>query len=339
MGTRGLRIVRFRGRYWGFSHRWDSYHKGMGNSLVESIPTDPEEYKKWLQASRELFARWDDLLQVLMSIEPASLRNINTDQSLVGVLDEAFDARLEKFPTPFLDLSIDFTYTFDLDHEVFSIDNSAHFHLQHIPRNSKWIDAVCLDDFNRRFVHPRLTTEESLASLAVDNHTLLRTDCRDWKTLPTKEVTAKANCEDVSSHLRLMLFDVFEDSQVPDLNVTLLSWTADDLLFRELAFFILCLAAGADHCTIVDARRILKPTWTSLYGTIVHGKESEGEAEFISSVGNGFHLKDQPMSFAPSTSKYWFNGALVCLVARLGQDGIMKNALDDAIRYGREECR
>ncbi|KAL9005181.1 MAG: hypothetical protein Q9188_002017 [Gyalolechia gomerana] len=342
MGTRGLRIVRFRGRYWCFYNHWDSYFKSMGNSLVESVPTDPVGYKKWLQALRELFAKWDALLQDLMSIEPDSLRNIRSDKSLVGVLDEAFDARLEQFPTSspgFLDLNIGYTYTFDLDHEVFSIDNSAHFHLQHIPRNSKWIEAVCLDDNDCHFAHPRLAPEESLASLAVDNHTFSLTDLEYWKTLSTKEVTAKASCEDVSSHLRLKLFDIFKDSQIPNLRVTLLSWTANDLVFRELAFFILCLAADGDYCSIVDVRRILKPTWTSLYGTIVHGEEAEGDSEFISSVGNGFHLKDQPISSAPSTSKYWFNGALVCLVARLDQDGVMEKAVADAIRYGREACK
>ena len=44
MGTRGLEIVRFRGRYYIRWHRFDSYFEGLGAKIVASIPTDPEEY-------------------------------------------------------------------------------------------------------------------------------------------------------------------------------------------------------------------------------------------------------------------------------------------------------
>ncbi|KAI4156777.1 MAG: hypothetical protein L6R39_001032 [Caloplaca ligustica] len=313
----------------------------MGDSLVESIPVDPEEYKAWLEALRERFAQWDALLQKFLAIDPEHLRIIESDRAMVEALDEAFDARLEGFPTYYpgsLDLFIEFTYTFDLDLEVFSVDNTAHFRLQNIPRNSAWMGALCQDQTHRRFVHPRLAPEHSLASLAVDNRTLSPNDIQYWETLTTKQVTPKAECANVSARLRLRLFDIFEDSQMSSLRVTLLSWTADDLIFRELAFFILCLAAGGDNLAIVDWRRILNSLWTELYGTVVHGHGSEGERELISSVGSGFHLQDLPVGSAPATSKYWFEGALVCLVPRLAQAGIMEKALADAVRYGRDEC-
>ncbi|KAL8987850.1 MAG: hypothetical protein Q9177_002993 [Variospora cf. flavescens] len=341
MGTRGLRIVRYRGRYWCFYNHWASYLEGMGNSLVESIPTNLDEYKDWLQAMRERFAKWDHLLQNILCIQPDRISHITCDQTVSEVLNEAFDARLEEFPTSdpgSLDLNIEYTYTYDLDQEVFSVDNTAHFRLQHIPRNSAWIEALCEDETSRRFVHPRLAPEESLASLACDNHSFSLKDDEYWTSLATRKVATKANCTSVSSELRLKLFDFLEDCQTPNLRVTLLSWTANDLLFRELAFFILCLAAGGDYLRIVDERRILFPPRINLYGAIDHGKGSEGERELISSIGNGFHLNGQPMGSAPSTSKYWFEGALVCLVPRLDQDHVMEKAIADAVRYGREEC-
>lgn len=45
MGTRGLRIVRFRGRYFVYYNNYDSYPKGLGRQLVGGIPADPEQYK------------------------------------------------------------------------------------------------------------------------------------------------------------------------------------------------------------------------------------------------------------------------------------------------------
>jgi hypothetical protein len=45
MGTRGLRIILFRGRYFIYYNHYDSYLRGLGKELVSSIPTDPERYK------------------------------------------------------------------------------------------------------------------------------------------------------------------------------------------------------------------------------------------------------------------------------------------------------
>jgi hypothetical protein len=46
MGTRGLRIVRFRSRYFVYWNQYDSYPEVLGQMLVDQIPTDPEQYKR-----------------------------------------------------------------------------------------------------------------------------------------------------------------------------------------------------------------------------------------------------------------------------------------------------
>jgi hypothetical protein len=45
MGTRGLKIVRFRGRYYIRHNQYDSYFEGLGAKIVASIPLDPVEYQ------------------------------------------------------------------------------------------------------------------------------------------------------------------------------------------------------------------------------------------------------------------------------------------------------
>jgi len=48
MGTPGLEIVRFRGRYYIRWHRLDSYFEGLGAKIIASIPADPEAYQSTL---------------------------------------------------------------------------------------------------------------------------------------------------------------------------------------------------------------------------------------------------------------------------------------------------
>ncbi|KAL8789413.1 MAG: hypothetical protein Q9213_001170 [Squamulea squamosa] len=343
MGTRGYRIIKYRGRYWVFYNHWDSYLEGMGDSLVNSIPSNPEDYWKWLQALRGFYAKWDALLQTFLSIDSDHLYNIESDDTLVNVLDEAFDHRLEEFPThksASLDLWIEYTYTIDLHLEVFSIDHEAHYRLNQTPRNGDWIKALVVDDGGYRFVHPQLVgAEESLASLAVDNQQFSVKDTDLWQSIEKKRVDPKVTASsNISAKLRRKLFEMFSRGEQGILRVTILSWTTEDLPFREYVFYILCLAAGGDNVTFVDQRRTLMPPWTNLYRAVVCGDDPKGKRELVSSLATGFHMKDQPVGSAPPTSKYWLEGALICLVPRLDQEPVASRAIADAVRYGRDEC-
>lgn len=135
-----------------------------------------------------------------------------------------------------------------------------------------------------------------------------------------------------------MLFDSIRKSQQRGLSVTLLGWQAEDLPFRELAFFILCLATGGENLALVDQRRVKIPYNESLYAGITTINEAEGDTELASSLGVGYHMDGLPMSSAPKETKYWFEGALICLVPRLDYPGIMEKAIADAVDYGRDIC-
>ena len=45
MGTSGLEIVRFHGRYYIRYHQYDGYFQGVGAQIVGGIPTEPDEYQ------------------------------------------------------------------------------------------------------------------------------------------------------------------------------------------------------------------------------------------------------------------------------------------------------
>lgn len=45
MGTRGLRVYRAHGIYYAIYVNYDAYPHGVGKTIVEGIPTDPEALK------------------------------------------------------------------------------------------------------------------------------------------------------------------------------------------------------------------------------------------------------------------------------------------------------
>ena len=346
MGTRGLRIIRFRGRYWGFYNQLDSHPHGLGQWLVDSIPTDPEQYRKWLQSQRDTYAKWDSLLHQFLTIQPEDMRKLLTDGYQTPVFWAAFDDRLLRDAPPyhvlgFNDTIVKWTYTIDLDREIFSVNSAAHFHLNRIPRNEVWSQALFKDTYGSRFLLPQLVPAESVATLVLDppifavstKYAKLQTRLVKPKNLdgiPPSQLTGPK--------LRWELFNIFQESQQANLSVNLLGWQAQDLPFRELTFFILCLAAGGEHLALLDQRRIIKPYPEALYLGLTTNDSSEPDIELATCLGVGYHMAGLPIGSAPGESKYWLEGALICLVPRLDYPGILEEAIADAIEYGRAEC-
>ena len=49
-------------------------------------------------------------------------------------------------------------------------------------------------------------------------------------------------------------------------------------------------------------------------------------------------MEDQPLGTVPLASKYWIEGALICLVPRLEHLNAALDAMTEAIEYGRDVC-
>ena len=346
MGTRGYKIIRFRGRYWIFYNHWDSYPEGLGQWLVDSIPADPEQYQKWLQSQRDAFAKKDALLHQILTVQHDDMRKLLSDEPHKPVFYAAFDEKLQANAPPhytsaFNDLYIEWVYTIDLDREVFSIDNGAHFRLDQVPSIDVWDEAFFNDINGNRFLLPQLVPSESVAMVVLDPPRFL-VSTHDAK-LQTALVTPKKTDRIQSSYLtgsrlRWMLFDIVQESLQEDLSVSLLSWQAQDLPFRELVFFILCLATGGEHLTLLDQRRMKIPYSGALYLGITTDNSPEPSIELASCLGVGYHMADLPIGSAPEETKYWFDGALICLVPRLDCAGVLEEAIADAMEYGRAKC-
>ncbi|KAL8658086.1 MAG: hypothetical protein Q9226_001290 [Calogaya cf. arnoldii] len=239
---------------------------------------------------------------------------------------------------PVVDREAAYYYTIDLDLELFSTDSSAHYRLDCIPRNRQWIKALLLDGKGNRFVHPQLAPEASLASLAV---TTQQPTTEKSMSLEKREVIPKLpDPSNILARFQLKLFNICQKHELDNLPVDVLSWTSENLAFREIAFTILCLALGGTKLTIVDHRRTIGPweqgqldlRWAE-YCVLIHGNDSDGERELLTSPGLGFHMQDQPIGTAPYVPKYWLKGNLVCLMPRLDQPNVALNAMAEAVEH------
>ena len=133
-------MVKFRGRYWKSQYPGlgsDPILEKLGETLVSSIPSDPEGYRKWLQALRGRYTKWDALLQKLLCIREIQVNRIERENEWPITLDKAFHGRMESdFPDHKAAKDHRKTtvfFTIDLDLEVFSINNRAHYRLSNIP--------------------------------------------------------------------------------------------------------------------------------------------------------------------------------------------------------------
>ena len=314
---------------------------------MDSIPADPEQYQKWLQSQRDLFTKWDSLLNEILTIQPEDMRKLLSDEPQEAVFFAAFDDRLQaNAPPSYAPGGIDghgsyieWTYTIDLDREVFSVGDGAHFTLNKIP--GLWDEALCMDRASNRFLLPQLVPEKSVATLVLDP--LSFTFSAHHRSLQARRVEPKNADQTLPSYvtgirLRWMLFNIIQKSWQRDLSIDLLGWQAQDLPFREFAFFILCLASGGDHLALLDQRCIKVPYSGALYLGMTRKDSTEPDIELATYLGVGYHMAGLPIGSAPEETKYWFAGALISLIPRLNYPGILEQAIADAVEYGRAQC-
>ncbi|KAL9032057.1 MAG: hypothetical protein Q9180_006725, partial [Flavoplaca navasiana] len=94
--------------------------------------------------------------------------------------------------------------------------------------------------------------------IAVENQQFTDEDMELWDSLEKRKVWPKfPESTNLMAQFQLTMFIALEKAELHHLELTVLSWTADDFAFREYAFCILCLASGGDNLTLIDQRRIL----------------------------------------------------------------------------------
>lgn len=353
MGTRGFQAWRFRKRYYFQYNHWNSFPEGLGKIIVASIPSNPEDYQTWLEEQRKLAAGWEAEWNDYLTVDPDN-----------EVKEIATEMMAENHPTwfaPLNDLWIEWVYILDLDREIFSVNNGAHFKLDQV-RHVDWIRALadgCLGD------KLQLLPEENVPSLlakipgangipgdesgdvSIDLEKLsigkvicpTRISSSDWHAnllqsngILCSIITPK-NIADIQWRrrhgpvLRSCLFWLWSRTLEDKLAATLLQWSPEDPPFREIAFAILCLVSGGKNIAIVPNRSLKANQTFAKFGT-----------EIISGLTTGAHVSGGSTGSSPAETKYWLDGVLVVLTTQLYRQYALELEFTRVAQYCRDTC-
>ncbi|KAL8996706.1 MAG: hypothetical protein Q9188_006502 [Gyalolechia gomerana] len=152
MGTRGFKAWRFRKRYYIQYNSHDSDPSRLGKRVTDQIPKDREKYLAWLKTERQKLEEWE----------------ATWDRSLVVRIDNEllYDGSgiYPSWITPLNGLFIEWVYILDLDREIFSVNNGAHFKLDRVP-HVHWADALADGALGDKITLPSLMPKEAIANL------------------------------------------------------------------------------------------------------------------------------------------------------------------------------
>ncbi|KAI9675200.1 MAG: hypothetical protein M1829_003560 [Trizodia sp. TS-e1964] len=349
MGTRGYKIIRFRRRDFIYYNHWDSYPEGLGHYLLKQIPSEPEKYKQWLEKQRAIYADMTAALEAkVLTITEETLQAYGTDDQEFWMW-KYLDDRLQELPSSMgnvgSNLWIEWTYTIDLDLELFTVDSWLHFNLSSVPEHS-FVRVLNNDYDSRRHLYSPEMCPEAFATLPPVDYFAGGTTQAEYeakyKEYKTSIVKAKGTV-----HKSAQLTHRHEFAVVLLENLVLAfalefknfvhKWRYDEFAFREMAFAIISFASGqvrfqepallegdADDGYFID--------FDDLGG-------GEGRRKLLPIFARGCHSAGKEAGSAPISSMYWFEDVLVSLVPETTLNDAPEAAIAKTVTFAMNEGR
>ena len=174
MGTGGYKAWRFRKRYYVEYNGHDSYPDGLGSWIADTVPSDHEAYMRWLDKQRLTMEAREARLDRHLAVKIQAENSTSSDDSSYEC-DEEYEEDPRQFIVeeqpiwlaPLNDLFIEWVYIIDLDREIFSVNNGAHFKLGRLPYIN-WIESLADGRLGDKIILPFVPKEDT-ASLMVDS--------------------------------------------------------------------------------------------------------------------------------------------------------------------------
>lgn len=230
-------------------------------------------------------------------------------------------------------LFIEFTYTLDLDRQIFSVDDAAHFQLSKIPRASRWIEYLSLDSRYRRILAPdtppdiignpeyRPDMESQIRPLPENisiHYVMPKTSLGPAASVPKQT-------------LLLHTFQTTRSVYREFLDRFILSWKPSDFSFRELAFMLLSLAAGEIS---FECPKILDSNHRSAGYYLLPERDRSLPQRFMPTFLEESHLPGVMSGSAPMETIYLFGNVLICLTSRLDIPDVEEASVSNIINSG-----
>ena len=134
--------------------------------------------------------------------------------------------------------------------------------------------------------------------------------------------------------LRGLIFYFWSKATEDALAASLLQFNPEDFPFREIAFAILCLAAGGSNVNIISSDTVSS---NGVFGFMHDGADRAPNSEFISTLVSGAHLQDSTPGSSPDATMYWLDSVLVVLTTQLYLPGTANEGIERIIHYCKEE--
>ena len=121
-----------------------------------------------MKSQREELETWEAAWLAYLAVDPAQVAS-QEFHAPSKIFAEEEEAALPSFLVPLNDLYIEWVYIPDLDREIFSVNNGAHFKLDKVP-HINWIEALAVGELGDQIVLPGALPEEALANLVAEPH-------------------------------------------------------------------------------------------------------------------------------------------------------------------------
>ncbi|UPK95540.1 hypothetical protein LCI18_006475 [Fusarium solani-melongenae] len=231
MGTRGLEVVRFRGRYYIRYRQYDRSFEGLGAKIVASIPANPDKYHERLAKMRAEYAAKEHALEEHVY----EIHGFEPDYSQFHEF-VSLPSELPRFGN-----DAEYIYIINLDHEILTMNNGIHWKLGNIPRQDNlWIRAIADSIYPYKLtISLDICLEEHMASPALELPKPNREIEYDFCIVTPKTNIGEARVAFLTSLLAKTLIK-YKDEIVR----FGAEWSPGSFPFRELAFALVSIASG-----------------------------------------------------------------------------------------------
>lgn len=234
--------------------------------------------------------------------------------------------------------SPEWTYTIDLDREIFSVNSCIHFSMREIPHD-RWILGFNHGQLYGGFsfdVCPEATDKYPAIEYTVeanfrDKQIMLfnQYDCSIVRARNTIDYRSK------SVHRKIIAVNLFEQLWMCfKFNRYLPGWNHDDFTFRELAFAILSFAAGQFR---FDMLSCLDGDLSTGFFIDPGDDERLSKPRLLPGFATRYHNPGADAGSAPQASIYWFENILVSLEPDAGMQNNPEAAIVKVVEFGFKE--
>ena len=329
-------VIRFHKRYYIFtkSSLWPDCLSRLHIPKKIFPAADGAEYQAWLAAHRKFAEEWEAAYEGFLSVQPGSeqvtsilTEDFSLDRSALEIdlrypmlkqggvttaLPDFMQKQLPSLIPPLKRGTVDWIHVVDLDRELYSLNYKDHYKLQEVVCDDRLVDGASL---------PKRVPMDGPTDRGIQDGRQI-VIAKNIKDIPWRQRHGPI--------LRAIIFHFWSCFNEKSLAATYLHLSPEDLPFREMAYAILCLAAGGRHINLLPSRNVRS---NDVFAWVDAGPEYNGSSEFVSFLASGAHLQGSSPGTSPESTIYWLDNVLVVVTAQLYRLGAADEAISHIVLY------